>query len=276
MKVIVIVLSILCGQECSKAASNADVYYDYGIKHLDKNDESKAADYLKVAASLGHAKAQYLLGFMFQQGKGVERDEKEAIELFSKSAAQGNADAKEALALILKQQQAKLLANKPKTFIPHKNEVQWFAQGENGKLRGIRVGDFLDKSAPGVFRIGNGTNTPALGKLIDTFTDRKMCTFVVLPKTSITIEHVPNGTYQLIYSFGDELILGADKFWNPSGFSKMSNTFEFTSEEKREVDPKTLQYANMIHYKDHKVTLHGVEGGTAISTPINAGSFDQY
>ncbi|MEN8195356.1 MAG: Sel1-like repeat-containing protein kinase family protein [Pseudomonadota bacterium] len=58
----------------------------------------KAADYAaafkwyRKAAEQGHARAQFALGYMFDQGKGVERDPAAAIKWFRKAAEQGHID----------------------------------------------------------------------------------------------------------------------------------------------------------------------------------------
>ena len=46
-----------------------------------------------MTAKLGDAIAQYNLGLMYEQGKGVPQDYKEAVKWYRKSAEQGDADA---------------------------------------------------------------------------------------------------------------------------------------------------------------------------------------
>ena len=46
-----------------------------------------------MTAKLGDAIAQYNLGLMYEQGKGVPKDYKEAVKWFTKAAEQGLADA---------------------------------------------------------------------------------------------------------------------------------------------------------------------------------------
>jgi len=46
------------------------------------------------SAEQGFAKAQFLLGGCYERGKGVEKDEKEAVKWYTKSAEHGNEDAK--------------------------------------------------------------------------------------------------------------------------------------------------------------------------------------
>jgi TPR repeat protein len=45
------------------------------------------------SAEQGYAKAQYDLGYMYQNGEGVTQDYKQAIKWYTKSAEQGDADA---------------------------------------------------------------------------------------------------------------------------------------------------------------------------------------
>lgn len=55
---------------------------------------AKATSILQPLVAKGDACAQYQLGEMYMQGKGVPEDKAKALELFKKSAAQGNAKAK--------------------------------------------------------------------------------------------------------------------------------------------------------------------------------------
>ena len=47
----------------------------------------------RSAAEQGHADAQYNLGFMYDQGKGLKQDFGEAVRLFRKAADQGDVKA---------------------------------------------------------------------------------------------------------------------------------------------------------------------------------------
>ena len=53
-------------------------------------DYSLAADYLEKATRRGHADAQFLLGALYQQGKGVAADYEKAVGLYRKAAEQGH------------------------------------------------------------------------------------------------------------------------------------------------------------------------------------------
>lgn len=55
---------------------------------------AKATTILQPLVAKGDACAQYQLGEMYMQGKGVPEDKAKALELFKKSAAQGNEKAR--------------------------------------------------------------------------------------------------------------------------------------------------------------------------------------
>ena len=61
-----------------------------------KNFES-AVQYYSLAAEWGNAEAQYNLGCCYEKGDGVEKDLKETVEWFRKTAEQGSEKAKAAL-----------------------------------------------------------------------------------------------------------------------------------------------------------------------------------
>jgi TPR repeat protein len=71
------------GQDC-KAGQAAHAAGNY----------AKATAILQPLVAKGDACAQYQLGEMYMQGKGVPEDKAKALELFKKSAAQGNEKAK--------------------------------------------------------------------------------------------------------------------------------------------------------------------------------------
>lgn len=56
-------------------------------------DDKKAVELFKLAAKQNNANAQNNLGYMYMNGRGVEKDEKIAYELFRQAATQGQADA---------------------------------------------------------------------------------------------------------------------------------------------------------------------------------------
>ena len=67
------------------------VKYDLG-KGVPKND-SEAVKWYRKAAEQGHASAQFNLGVMYANGEGVPEDDQEAMRWYRKAAEQGNAPA---------------------------------------------------------------------------------------------------------------------------------------------------------------------------------------
>ncbi len=61
-------------------------------------DYQKAARWLKLAAGQKQADAQYMMGLLYQQGKGVRQDNKKAMEWYLKAAQQNHKDAQFELA----------------------------------------------------------------------------------------------------------------------------------------------------------------------------------
>ena len=54
-------------------------------------DDRKAVEWFRKAANQGHAFAQNNLGWMYKEGRGVARDDRKAVEWYRKSANQGHA-----------------------------------------------------------------------------------------------------------------------------------------------------------------------------------------
>jgi len=67
--------------------------YEDGVTAYDKGDYATAAREYRKAAEQGHADAQYILGVMYNFGKGVPENYTEAIKWYRKAAEQGHADA---------------------------------------------------------------------------------------------------------------------------------------------------------------------------------------
>ena len=65
-----------------------------------KGDYQAAAEESRRLADRGNAEAQYILGLMYIEGKGVPQDYKQAIVWLRKAAEQGNAEAQFSLGLI--------------------------------------------------------------------------------------------------------------------------------------------------------------------------------
>jgi len=68
------------------AASN----YQKGIRHYKPDDAVAAVRELKPLAEQGNAEAQFNLGSLYYQGRGVPQDYREAIKWFRKAAEQGH------------------------------------------------------------------------------------------------------------------------------------------------------------------------------------------
>lgn len=72
---------------------NADEVNEQAKKFLETQQFDKAVPLLKQSAELGNAEAQYNLGYCYQAGVVVEKNQKKAIEWYLKSAEQGFNDA---------------------------------------------------------------------------------------------------------------------------------------------------------------------------------------
>ena len=85
----------LFSNELKEAAENGDAkaQFELGEKYWDKEDFEKAVYWYERSAENGYAAAQYYLGWMYDHGKGVSKDDEKAVYWFEKSAKQGDAEA---------------------------------------------------------------------------------------------------------------------------------------------------------------------------------------
>ena len=72
-------------------------YNNIGNVYSNLSDYEKATDYYKLAAEQGHDIAQFNLGDMYENGKGVEQSYTKAAEWYCKAAEQGNHEAQRQL-----------------------------------------------------------------------------------------------------------------------------------------------------------------------------------
>jgi TPR repeat protein len=75
------------------AGAGQDDDLDAAVKAVEQQDFMTAYQLLKKLAEQGNAEAQYNLGILYRQGKGVMRDTKQAVQWFKKAADQGLATA---------------------------------------------------------------------------------------------------------------------------------------------------------------------------------------
>ena len=62
-----------------------------------ERDDTEAVRWYRRAAEQGDVLAQYNLGWMYENGRGVGRDRVEAVRWYRLAAEQGDADAQRAL-----------------------------------------------------------------------------------------------------------------------------------------------------------------------------------
>lgn len=78
-------------------ACPAHAGWDEAVGAYNKGDYATAAKEFRPYAENGQATAQYILGWIFQNGEGVARNDTEAMKWYAKAAEKGNADAQYAL-----------------------------------------------------------------------------------------------------------------------------------------------------------------------------------
>jgi TPR repeat protein len=76
-----------------------DLFRNAGRSRVNRDSGyAEAANHFRVAAERGHPGAQYELGILYFNGIGVSQDRREARRWLEESAAQGNPQARSALA----------------------------------------------------------------------------------------------------------------------------------------------------------------------------------
>ncbi|MRD72059.1 sel1 repeat family protein, partial [Rhodocyclus tenuis] len=74
-------------------AGSAIAGYDEGLAAYEKNDFKTALREFRPMAVSGDARAQFALGVMYENGRGIAQDYKEAVRWYRLAAEQGDATA---------------------------------------------------------------------------------------------------------------------------------------------------------------------------------------
>ncbi|OGS92306.1 MAG: hypothetical protein A2Z95_01300 [Gallionellales bacterium GWA2_60_18] len=107
-------------------AALADPLTD-ALSAIDAGKHKQGAQMLTPLASGGNQTAQYRLGLLYYYGKGVKEDEKQAVDLWRKAAAQGHVDSMFQLgsAFLLGSQTEKMVDD------PDYEAATWYIQAAN-------------------------------------------------------------------------------------------------------------------------------------------------
>jgi TPR repeat protein len=95
----VLVAAMLAVAGCSDKSKVDAASYQQGIDAYAKGDMAAALEKLKPHAEQGNAEAQFRLGLIYREGKGVAQDDKQATDWLNKAAEQGHVEAQENLGL---------------------------------------------------------------------------------------------------------------------------------------------------------------------------------
>lgn len=151
-------------------------------------------------------------------------------------------------------------AEVPATFTPENNQILFDA--------------YPGSTAPSKFTVINGSSTHAIAKVIDFQTDTKILSFTIHAGRRTKINAIPDGTYNVIFAFGDRVYVGTDRFEKPRGFSKYDRPFTFaTRTTATETEQGTLYRTSATKLE---VTLTPVIGGNITTSSISQQEFERY
>ena len=87
---------------CLLAASSAWGDYQDGRKAYNRGDYATALKELRPLAEQSHAEAQYLVGYMYYKGQGINKNGAEAVKWLRKAAEQENVKAQLRLGMMFR------------------------------------------------------------------------------------------------------------------------------------------------------------------------------
>jgi len=105
----VLVMGFLCvALPVSAAPGMADIAFNRGVQAYSAGNVSGAVDDWRVASNAGHVGASWLLGNLYEQGKGIPQDRSMAFDFFLRAARGGHPDAAIKVAKIFQNGDAEL------------------------------------------------------------------------------------------------------------------------------------------------------------------------
>jgi hypothetical protein len=139
---------------------------------------------------------------------------------------------------------------------------------------GILFDAYPGSTAQGEFTVINGASHHAIAKVIDIQTDRKILSFAICAGKRTKITAIPDGTYDVIFAFGDLLYVGTDHFEKARGFSKFDRPFTFTTRTTATETEEATHYRTTATALE--VTLTPVIGGNITTSSISQEEFERY
>ncbi len=128
----------------------AQAQYNLGLMYAEgrgvQRDDVQAVAWYQKAAAQGLAQAQYNLGLMYAEGRGVQRDDVQAVAWYQKAAAQGFAQAQNNLGLMYAEGRGVQRDDVQAVAWLQKAAAQGFAQAQNN-LRWIQTKNVREASA---------------------------------------------------------------------------------------------------------------------------------
>ena len=114
---------------CSSVARGGDL--EDGYKAYEKKDYATALELWQPLAEEGVAKAKHYLGFMYQNGYGVEQDAREAVKWYRKAARQGYGKAQYNLGVMYEKGQGVLQ--------DYEEAVKWYRKAARKGVAGAQT-----------------------------------------------------------------------------------------------------------------------------------------
>ncbi len=129
--------------EVTYSETTISEWYSTAKGYYDKDQYSSAYPWFKRAADQGHDDAQFYLGYMYKNAKGVERDYKKALYWYTKSAEQGDSGSQNNLAVMYDEGQGVTEDDELAVF--------WYRKAANNGSKNamVNLGD--------MYRVGEGT-----------------------------------------------------------------------------------------------------------------------
>jgi hypothetical protein len=125
----------------------------------------------------------------------------------------------------------------------------------------------LVTEGPGSLNVFNGTSQDAYIKLIDPLSDELVASFYVQSNSTFTLEEIPDGTYEVIFTSGENWDSNTRSFTMSKSFARFDDPLDFNT---------ILLADGGTEYRTYELTLHSVENGNAQTSGVSEQESAQY
>jgi hypothetical protein len=125
-------------------------------------------------------------------------------------------------------------------------------------------------TGPGLLKVSNGMSRDTYIKLVEPVSQTLLASFYVKSHSPFTLDHISDGSYQVLFASGEDWDSLANSFTRSKTFARFDRSLDFTSTQRTDETHYYTEYATF------ELTLHPVVGGNAKTSGLSEEEFNRY